>query len=104
MTSSGATYLSCKASSISRPYFLKQAYMVTDEEIVEILQIGKPEEQLEHLVECALEHGGRGNITVIVCQVEAEKQKGFLSKLAGQSIKSGNKKERVRWIKSSMMK
>ena len=36
---------------------------------------------MERLVECALEHGGRDNITVIVCQVEVIKQKGFLSKI-----------------------
>lgn len=55
--------------------------LVTDEEITEILQVGKQEEQVERLVECALEHGGRDNITVIVCQVEVIKQKGFLSKI-----------------------
>ena len=70
--------------------------MVTDEEIVEILQTGKPEGQAERLAERALEHGGRDNITVIVCQVEAEKQKGFLSKLADQSFLKyiGNRKRK----------
>lgn len=55
--------------------------MVTDEEIVEILQAGTPEVQAEVLVERALERGGRDNITVLVCQVEVIKQKGFLSKM-----------------------
>lgn len=55
--------------------------MVPDEEIVEILQIGKSEEQVERLVERALEHGGKDNITAIVCQVEIEKQKSFWHRL-----------------------
>lgn len=55
--------------------------MVTDEEILEILQDGRPEKQADSLVERALEHGGRDNVTVIVCRVEAEKQEGFLGKM-----------------------
>lgn len=57
--------------------------MVTDEEIVNILQQGSPKEQADRLVEQALEHGGRDNVTVIVCQVTEEKQEqaGFFGKL-----------------------
>jgi len=55
--------------------------MVTDREITEILNQGSPEEQAERLVNLALEHGGRDNVTVIVCQAEEEKQEGFLGKL-----------------------
>lgn len=55
--------------------------MVTDEEIAEILKKGSPEEQTDRLVNLALEHGGRDNVTVIVCQVERKGVGAWLKEL-----------------------
>ena len=45
--------------------------MLTDEEILSILNgEGTEEERIEKIVEAANEHGGRDNITVIVCKIE----------------------------------
>lgn len=55
--------------------------MVREEEMAEILQSGTPEEQADRLVQQALDHGGRDNVTVIVCQAEAKTESSVLGKV-----------------------
>lgn len=65
--------------------------MVTDEEIAARLTEGKdPEDVVEDLVDLALEHGGRDNVTALVVQIR--KPAGLLGWLKGH--KSPEDKER----------
>lgn len=57
--------------------------MLSDREIEGLLKDeGTVEQAVSRLMERALEQGGRDNITVILCEIEEQKNEGFFARLA----------------------